>query len=169
MDEKYLHAAEPEGARSSLYLAKRDLNKVSVSGFGFAEFDLLRLKSQLSLCKDERLSREVLLNKLFDEGKSVSQNGFTLIFLPTPLPTAYPAQAAFSAPKRVFKASPDRNRIKRLLREAYRHHKLPLYEKLIARKIQLALLWVYKGKAIPSYEVVEQNVIALLNKVIGKV
>ena len=169
MEEKYLPAAAPEGAKSSLSLAKRDLSKAIASGFGFAEFDLTRLKSLESLCKDERLSREVLLNKLFDEGKSISQNGFTLIYLSTPLPTSYPAQAAFSAPKRVFKASPDRNRIKRLLREAYRHHKLPLYRKLLERKTQLAMLWIYKGKMLPSQEVVVQNVATLLNKVMERV
>ena len=169
MEEKYLHAAAPEGAKSSQSQAKRDLSKPVAGSVSFAEFDMTRCSSRLSLCKDERLSREVLLNKLFDEGKSVSQNGFTLIYLCTPLPTFYPAQVAFSAPKRAFKSSPDRNRIKRLLREAYRHHKLQLYEKLVTQKKQLAMLWIYKGKTIPSHEVVVQNVMALINKLHGRI
>lgn len=168
MEEKYWRAAEQEAEKSSLYQARQDLSNTLGSGLGFAEFDMQRVRSAQSLCKEERLSRELLLNKLFKEGKSVSQNGFTLIYLHTPLPAYYPAQAGFSVPKRQFKHAHDRNRIKRLIREAYRKNKIALYQKLVDDKMQLALMIVYKGKEVPDYDTVVKQVTELLQKLLAK-
>lgn len=168
MVEKSLHAEGQEAAKSSLYQAKQGLSKEHAPGAGFAGFDMARFGDSHTLGKDERLSRELLLNKLFSEGRSVSQNGFTLVYLRTELPVFYPAQAAFSVPKRHFKKATDRNTIKRQLREVYRHHKLPLYQKLVDLKCQLALMLVYKGKGIPDHATVEQQVTELLGKLIER-
>ena len=168
MVEKSLHAEGQEAVKSSLYQAKQGLSNKRVLDTGFADFDMRRFGSSLSLGKDERLSRELLLNKLFSEGRSVSQNGFTLVYLKTELPVFYPAQAAFSVPKRFFKKATDRNTIKRHLREAYRHLKLPLYQKLVDNKHQLALMLIYKGKVVPEHTIVEKNVSDLLLKLIER-
>jgi ribonuclease P protein component len=167
MVEKSLHVEEQGAAKSSLYQAKQGLSKKHAPG-GFAGFDMARYGSSLSLCKDERLSRELLLDKLFKEGKCVSQNGFTLVYLRVDLPVFYPAQAAFSVPKRFFKRATDRNIIKRHLREAYRHQKLALYQKLIDLQYQLILMLIYKGKDVPDHEIVDQQVRELLAKLIGR-
>ena len=168
MEEKYLHAAGQEAVKSSLYPANQGLREVKPLSESFAVFDRARHGSGLSLGKDERLSRESLLHKLFDEGKSISHNGFTLVYLVSALPTFYPAQAAFSVAKRNFKKASDRNRIKRLLREAYRNNKLPLYDKLSEKGLQVAMMLIYKGRGIPDHEVVEKNVAEILQKMEGK-
>jgi ribonuclease P protein component len=167
MVEKSLHAEGQGAVKSSAYQAKQGLSKKRAPG-GPAEFDMARYDGGLTLGKDERLSRELLLDKLFKEGRSVSQNGFTLVYLRAGLPTFYPAQAAFSVPKRHFKKATDRNTIKRHLREAYRLNKLPLYQKLIDNKCQLALMLIYKGNDVPDHITVRNNVKELLGKVIGK-
>ena len=168
MVEKSLHAEGQGAAKSSLYQAKQGLSKKHASGLGFAGFDMVRFGSSHSLVKDERLSRDLLLDKLFNEGKSISQNGFTLVYLRTDLPVFYPAQAAFSVPKRYFKKATDRNTTKRLLREAYRLNKLPLYQKLIDNKHQLAIMLIFKGKEVPAHDNVTKNVIELLEKLISR-
>ena len=168
MVEKSFNAEEPEAAKSSLYQAKQGLSKEHAPGFRFAGFDMARFGASLSLGKDERLSRELLLTKLCNEGRSVSQNGFTLVYLRTELPVIYPAQAAFSVPKRHFKKATDRNTIKRQLREVYRHHKLPLYQKLVDLQYQLALMLIYKGKGIPDHALAEQQITELLSKLIER-
>ena len=167
MEEKSLHAEGQEAAKSSLSPAKQDLSNRSVSG-SHAPYDPARHTAARSLGKDERLSRELILDKLFSEGRSVSQNGFTLVYLRCGLPTFYPAQAAVSVPKRYFKNATDRNRIKRLLREAYRHHKTTLYQKLTDINSQLALMLIYKGKIVPDHTHVEKNVSELITKLITK-
>jgi ribonuclease P protein component len=167
MVEKSFNADAQGAAKSSLYQAKQGLSKKRAPG-DFAGFDMARFDSSLSLCKDERLSRELLLDKLFKEGKSVSQDGFTLVFLRTELPAFYPAQAAFSIPKRYFKRATDRNTIKRHLREAYRKNKLALYQKLVDSKYQLALMLIFKGKEVPEHTHVEKNVAELIIKLIER-
>jgi len=168
MVEKSLHAAGQEAVKSSLYQAKQGLSKEHALGHVFADFDMARYDGSQSLGKDERLSRELLLDKLFREGKSISQNGFTLVYLQAELPVFYPAQAGFSAPKRHFKKATDRNTIKRHLREAYRKNKTALYQKLMDRKYQLALMLIYKGKELPDSAHVEKNVVALVGKVVER-
>jgi ribonuclease P protein component len=168
MVEKSLHADGHGAVKSSAYQAKQGLSKEYAPAGGFAAFDMARLGSTRSLCKDERLSRELLLDKLFKEGKSISQSGFTLVYLQTVLPAFYPAQAGFSVPKRYFKRATDRNTIRRLLREAYRLNKLPLYQKLVDNKYQLALMLIYKGAIVPDHLIVGKNVTELLSKLITR-
>ena len=168
MVEKSLHAEGQEAVKSSLCQARQGLSNKHVLDDRFADFDMLRFGLSLSLGKDERLSRELLLNKLFSEGKSVSQNGFTLVYLKTELPVFFPAQAAFSVPKRFFKKATDRNTVKRHMREAYRKNKLLLYQKLVDNKHQLALMLIYKGKVVPDHLTVEKYVNELLIKLIER-
>jgi ribonuclease P protein component len=168
MVEKSFNAEGQEAVKSSLYQAKQGLSKKHAPGVSFAGFDMARFGASLSLGKEERLSRELLLNKLFSEGRSVSQNGFTLVYLRVELPVIYPAQAAFSVPKRHFKKATDRNTIKRHMREAYRKNKLPLYQKLVDSKHQLALMLIYKGKDVPDHITVEKQVLELLTKLIER-
>lgn len=163
MEEKFLQEEEHGAEKSSRFLTKAGLNRSAVSK-SFAAFDLAKLKGN-GFCAEEKLKSKKTIDKLFSEGKSVSQNGFTLVYLMGPLLSLYPAQAGFSVPKRNFKHAVDRNRVKRLMREAYRAHKKTLYEKLLAPKQQVALMFVYKGKELPNLEVVTKSVLGCLNRI----
>jgi ribonuclease P protein component len=77
---------------------------------------------------------------------------------------ATPLQAGFSASSRNFKKAVDRNRIKRLMREAYRLQKNPLQEALQAKQKQLALFFIYTGKELPDYKTVSEKIGVILNK-----
>ena len=159
MEEKLLQAEEPEAEKNSPLRTRRGLNK------SFAEFDV-SLKGKNTFGKGEKLKSKKMIDQLFKEGKSVSTNGFTLVYLVKPLNALYPAQAGFSVPKKFFKHAVDRNRIKRLMREAYRLNKTLLYEKLAERKQQMAIMFVYKGKELPKHEAVTKAVIHCMNRII---
>lgn len=165
MEEKFLPAAEQGAAKNSPFLTRKDLNNPS-TGYSFADFDLSRLTGRYNFSQKEKLKSQKTIDKLFAEGKAVSQNGFTLVYLITSLDTPYPAQAGFSVPKKYFKHAHDRNRVKRLMREAYRHHKMALYEKAVAQKKQIALMFVYKGKELPSLEFTTQSLVHCLNRIL---
>lgn len=78
--------------------------------------------------------------------------------------TAYPAQFAFSVPKKYFPRAVDRNRIKRLLRECVRTAKPAFYVNLKANGKKLVLLLSFQGKSVPALGDLQPRVIALLGQ-----
>jgi len=165
MEEKLLHAEEEEVEKNLPFLTRENLNSSpALVSFDAAKFQLLQ--GSQSLCKDEKLKSKKNIEQLFNEGKSVFHSGFTLVYLTKPLVSPFPAQVGFSVPKRFYKRAVDRNRIKRLMREAYRKNKWPLYEHLLAKQIEVSLLFVFKGKAIPRHTTVEAAVVTCLQKLI---
>jgi len=104
-----------------------------------------------TLCKDERLSRRKIIETLHEKGVAIKSPAIILVYLPSELPVDFPAQAMFSASKRLFKRAHDRNRVKRLLREAYRKQKHVVYSSLKHHAQQYALHFIFTGKQLPNY------------------
>ena len=65
---------------------------------------------------------------------------------------------------RTFKNAVDRNRIKRITREAYRKNKSVLYEKLEQSTKKIAFILIYTGKIIISFKDVEDKIILILQR-----
>jgi ribonuclease P protein component len=157
MEEKYFKEEEPEAVKNSLFQTKNVLNN---------PFDLNKLSGRQTFCKEERLKRAVLIDKLFNEGKALHSNNLTLIFLPLSLDAIYPAQCTFSVPKKNFKSAVCRNTLKRRMRETYRKNKILLYQTLAAKNTQLALGWIYKAKKEITYSEIESEMKAVIEKLI---
>jgi len=68
-----------------------------------------------------------------------------------------PCQLMVVAPKRRFHNAVDRNRVKRLVRESYRHLKPQLYATLQQHDIRLTLSMVYVCNEILSYDKIYQK------------
>ena len=77
----------------------------------------------------------------------------------------YPAQAAFTVSSKKFKNATDRNRIKRLMREAYRLQKRNFYQS-IGKPLQYKLVFVYIGKEIENYSRIENSIHKILGKLV---
>jgi len=103
--------------------------------------------------KEERLCSKKTIDKLFTDGDSFIAYPLKIVYMQTDLNTNYPVQAAFTASKKIFKRAVKRNRIKRIMRESYRLNKHELYKFL--NEQQLALFFIYIGKEIPEYRVIE--------------
>lgn len=69
-----------------------------------------------------------------------------LLVLPCELRTEQPVQLLVSVSKRQFKRAPDRNRIKRLIREGWRCQKHDLYRQLKAANLNVAAAYVFIGR-----------------------
>jgi ribonuclease P protein component len=75
-------------------------------------------------------------------------------------------QAGFGASSRNFKKAVDRNRIKRLGREAYRVQKGPLMEQLSRKGLSMAVFFVFIGRELPDYPIVAAKIGVALQKLL---
>ncbi|GEO10511.1 hypothetical protein SAE01_30070 [Segetibacter aerophilus] len=62
-----------------------------------------------------------------------------------------PLQAGVTTSSRHFKKAVERNRVKRVMREAYRLQKIPLQETLVLKQKSLILFFIYVGKELPDF------------------
>ena len=88
---------------------------------------MINSEPNLRYPKEEKLKQKKDITLLFEKGKWRSQGKIRLIFYKFPESTEENIVAlnkvGVSVSKRFFKKAVDRNRIKRLLREVYRHNK----------------------------------------------
>lgn len=124
------------------------------------------IELSFTLKKEERLSSKKIIDKLFTEGNSILQYPLKMVFLKTELPGNYSAQTAFTASKKLFKRAVHRNRIKRLLREAYRLNKHIIYQEFTHE--QLAIFIIYIGKELPKFQQIETATKKGLKKILYK-
>ena len=120
-----------------------------------------------TLHKKERIVSKKLIATLFEKGNSQSVAAYPLraIYQKTERhEDCAPVQILISIPKKRFKHAVDRNRVKRQVREAYRHHK-DLLSNVVAEKEQLLIAFVWIADThVPSHDV-EKKVINILQKV----
>ncbi len=111
--------------------------------------------------KKEKLKSEKLIAQLFAEGQSIVVYPLRLVYLETTFEDAVRVKAGVSVSKRNFKNAVDRNRIKRLLREAYRLQKEIVFNN---SSKQYALMILYVGKDGTDFEAVKMKMSNLLEK-----
>ncbi|QIA09851.1 ribonuclease P protein component [Draconibacterium halophilum] len=107
-----------------------------------------------SFKKEERLCSKKVIDKLFTEGESFLSFPLKVVYKVSELPKPVPTQAGFSVSKKIFKRAVKRNRIKRLMREAYRLNKQML--PTLAENQQMAVFFIFIGKELPTFVQVEK-------------
>ena len=116
--------------------------------------------------KIEKLKSKVLIEQLFVEGKSISSFPLHLIFIKTEFDESVIAKCGVSVGKRNFKNAVNRNRVKRLMREAYRLNKNSYFNNITT---QYALMILYIGNEKPTLKQTDEAMKKLLEKFIKKV
>jgi len=122
--------------------------------------------------RDEKLKSRKRIERVFREGKSFSLFPYRVYFLlQPPVEPAAPAglQAGFGASSRHFKKAVDRNRIKRLSREAYRLQKQPLLQRVKEKGVLMAVFFIYTGKDLPDYPTASEKIGVALQKLIKEI
>jgi ribonuclease P protein component len=116
-----------------------------------------------TLNKNERLKSRKIIEHLFSEGKSFMVSPFRVSYL-FDQKASSPLQFGTGVSTKHFKKAVDRNRIKRLAREAWRLQKTGLQEKLKEQNRQLSVFIIYTSKELPKYKEVSEK----MNKIIDK-
>ena len=117
--------------------------------------------------KEEHLCRKKLIEELFSkQGSSFGVYPLRIVWIPSPAPTTAPPQVLISVSKRTFKRAVDRNRLKRLIREAYRLNKYRLIEQPNGHSIALLGI-IFTGKEKSPLTLVEKKLISAFHRLLG--
>ncbi|RNC88133.1 MAG: ribonuclease P protein component [Winogradskyella sp.] len=96
--------------------------------------------------KKDKLKSKKLIEQLFSEGKTITVFPLRLVYLKTKFQDDSILKTGVSVSKRLHKNAIDRNRIKRLIREAYRLNKLKYFNKS-STSYAFMILYISKDKA----------------------
>ena len=118
--------------------------------------------------KKQKLCGEKAIQRLFANGKSISENPFRILWNLEENNDNVFIKVLIIVPKKKLKLATDRNVIKRRTKEAYRIHKkqLELVLKRNYQKLNLAI--IYQEEEIVNYKLVEEKIILLLTRLIKK-
>ena len=122
--------------------------------------------SLFKLSADERIKSRGLFDQLFESGKGFRIHPFRMVWLSSPFRSKNPVRIAVGAPKKNMRKAVHRNRMKRLMREAYRLQKEKLQLHLQQKDQQLSVFILYVGKELPEYEVVFEKIGTIINRLI---
>lgn len=117
-----------------------------------------------TLGKDERLKSRKKMEVLFQKGNSFLKSPIRVLWMFSDKELLFPAQIMFTVPKKSFKKSTDRNRIKRLMREAYRMNKSQIYEPLSSKGVYVIVAFIYTGNRLPEWKDINDKIILTLQR-----
>ncbi len=124
------------------------------------------IKPPNTLPAEERIKSRKLFDELFLSGKSIVQSPFRVLWKEIPFEEKNPVQLGVTAPKRKMRQANHRNRMKRLMREAYRLNKHELVELCKQQQKGLAILFISQCTKPTTFVDTQDKIILLLQRLI---
>ena len=125
----------------------------------------METKQRYTFKKEEKLKSRKTIEQLFRDGRSFSVFPFRVLWKFTGTSVA-PVQTGFAVSSKHFKKAVDRNRIKRLMREAYRLQKNDLQNQLRQQQKQMAVFIIYVGNDLADYSFIFDKMDHVLKRLI---
>lgn len=119
---------------------------------------------RLTLGKSERIYLRDELGRLFESKKSFVVYPFRVIYLEEPRGEV-PTKMMVSIPKKRLKRAVDRNRMKRLVRECFRHSK-PMLEGVIPKEQTLLIGFLFLDSRVRSHRTVERSLTEAVDRLV---
>lgn len=116
--------------------------------------------------KKERLSSKKMIDALFAKGASFHIYPFMVKYMPSDEGVDC-HKVLVSVSKKRFKRAVDRNRVKRLVKEAYRLQK-PHHLHALPEGKYWTIAYIYVGKKIHAYSMIEKKLIQSLRRLAAK-
>lgn len=148
---------------------KIPIPKVSKFFLTFGIVYFIPMTTRNTFPKKEHLCGEIRISKLFNEGKAFIVYPLRIIYSIEPKTDVVNASVMVNVPKKRFKRAVKRNRLKRLMREAYRLNKQPLSEVLNQRNLQIHLAFNYVSDEELDFETIQNKMKSGLQRIIEKV
>ncbi|MES2880929.1 MAG: ribonuclease P protein component [Bacteroidota bacterium] len=118
-------------------------------------FTFTQMPKQFAFPKQEKLKSRKLIDSLFAQRESFARHPLRVMYH-FEIATAPVLQAGVTASKKHFKKAVDRNRIKRLMREAYRLQKGPLKILVEEKNLHSYLFFVFTDKTLPAFATIKE-------------
>jgi len=122
-----------------------------------------------SFAKPEHLCGDKRIGRLFTQGEAFIVYPLRVVYLIEPKRDAGAASVMVSVPKKRFKRAVKRNRLKRLMREAYRLNKQELVEKLNEKHLQVHVAFNYVSDAELDFATIEKKMKVALQRLVEKI
>jgi len=122
-----------------------------------------------SFPKAEHLCGEKRIARLYTQGEAFMAFPFRVVFRIEQKKDLATASVMVSVPKKRFKRAVKRNRLKRLLREAYRLNKHALIDLLDEKQLQVHVAFNYVSDEELDFVTVEKKMKAALQKLMDKI
>ena len=124
---------------------------------------------QRTFPKQEHLCSERRITQLFEKGESFISYPMRIVWYAFPALDDYPVKVVMMVPKKKLRHAVDRNRIKRLLREAFRLNKSSLLQIASLQGISLHLAFIWIPSEQLEYERVDKKMKESLLKLEKKI
>ena len=119
----------------------------------------------LTFSKKERICSKLTIERVLDKKQKVFVYPYKCFYDFTPASDeADVNRMLVSVPKRTFKHAVDRNRLKRLTREAYRLNHRQEFDNQLPDGTRADLIFFFVGRELLPYNLIEDKIIEILHR-----